>query len=245
MKHNRAGDHTPRVTTTIKLLTWNVLGLREGARVARVVRDARADVVCLQECPRWPGGRTALRIFARATGLRLAAGGGRRGVAVLVAPHVVVEHGEVEAMPRRRTRFWWTYPRATASALVRVGETRLRVASAHLDVWEPGRLEHARLLRSGVERAEVCSVVAGDLNEAPDGAVWSLLTQALVDTGAGGAPTYPATADRRPTKRLDAVLASPGITVVGYRTGQDRLGLPSDHLPVLVTLALPADGAAG
>ena len=196
------------MTTTIKLLTWNILGLRERAKVAAVVREARADVVCLQECPRWPGGRTALALFARSTGLRLAAGGGRRGVAVLVAPHVQVEHGELAAMPRRRSTFWWTYPRATATAHLRVGGAPVQVSSAHLDVWEPGRLEHARKLVASVDRATGPVVVAGDLNDAPSGAVWQVLTAALSDAGLGGAPTYPATADRRPNKRLD----SPPIT---------------------------------
>ena len=116
----------------------------------------------------------------------------------------------------------------------------MQVSSAHLDVWEPGRLEHARKLVASVDRATGPVVVAGDLNDAPSGAVWQVLTAALSDAGLGGAPTYPATADRRPNKRLDAVLTSPGIEVVTYRTGADVSGLPSDHLPVLVTLSLPA-----
>ncbi|WP_158277127.1 endonuclease/exonuclease/phosphatase family protein [Serinibacter arcticus] len=233
--------------TPVRLLTWNVLGLREVARVAAVVRAARADVVCLQECPRWPGGRAALALVARSVGLRLAAGGGSRGVAVLVAPHVGVERSRVSAMPRPFTGWWWAYPRASALARVRVGGWTIDVASAHLDVSEEGRLAHAERLLADLSLdglsdgdATRLRLVAGDLNETPDGPTWRLLASHLQDAGAGsGGPTYPVSATRRPTKRIDAVLVDPRIAVVDVRTGTDRPGLPSDHLPVLVTLVLP------
>ena len=226
------------VTTTIRLLTWNVLGLREAARVAAVVRRARADVVCLQECPRWPGGRAALALFASATGLRLAAGGGSRGVAVLVRPDLTVVDGVVDAMPRRFTGPWFTYPRATATARLEIGGRRLSVSSVHLDVWEPGRLAHVDRILAGLDD-DVAHVVAGDLNEGPDGESWARLTARLTDAVRGGGPTYPATATRRPRSRLDAVLLGGPVAAVDHRTGPDRPGLPSDHLPVLVTLELP------
>ncbi|TGO05887.1 endonuclease/exonuclease/phosphatase family protein [Serinibacter arcticus] len=228
------------MATTIRLLTWNVLGLREPSRVAAVVRRARADVVCLQECPRWPGGRAALALFASATGLRLAAGGGSRGVAVLVRPGVEVTAGRVEAMPRRFVGAWFTYPRATATASLVVEGRPVTVSSVHLDVWEPGRLAHVDRILAGLQDGDpgAAHVVAGDLNEGPDGESWARLTATLSDAAADGGPTYPATATRRPRSRLDAVLLGGPVAAVDHRTGPDRSGLPSDHLPVLVTLEL-------
>lgn len=232
----------------LTLLTWNVLGLRRWRDARAVVRAAGPDVACLQECPRWPGGRAALMLFARQVGMRVAAGGGRCGVAVLISERMVVESAGVSAMPRRRTRWWWSYPRATASAHLWTSGRSLSVASVHLDVQEAGRLAHAQRVLDDLASDDEASIVAGDLNEAPDGASWSLLTSRLRDTaGPAAGPTYPATPSRRPNKRIDAVLASPGVAVTGYRTGADRQPPPSDHLPVLVRLTLPdlaADGVA-
>jgi endonuclease/exonuclease/phosphatase family metal-dependent hydrolase len=121
------------------------------------------------------------------------------------------------------------------------------VSSVHLDVWEPGRLAHVdRILRGMDDDASaVAHVVAGDLNEGPDGAAWQRLTARLTDAARDGGPTYPATATRRPRSRLDAVLLGGPVTAVRHRTGPDRTGLPSDHLPVLVELELrePSDPA--
>ncbi|GMA31749.1 endonuclease/exonuclease/phosphatase family protein [Litorihabitans aurantiacus] len=233
--------------TTIRVLSWNVLGLREPARAAGVVRRSRADVVCLQECPRWPGSGAVLAAFARAVGMRVAAGGGACGVAVLVGPALSVDAGEVERMPRGFSGAWWTYPRATATAHLRVAGSEgstLRVSSLHLDVDEQARLAHVDRVLAGLDAAGAppVHVVAGDLNARPGDATWDRLGTRLRDAVAtvpgADAPTYPSTADRRPRTRLDAVLVAGAVRVLAARTGSDRPGLPSDHLPVLVDLEI-------
>jgi endonuclease/exonuclease/phosphatase family metal-dependent hydrolase len=150
-------------------------------------------------------------------------------------------------MPRRFSGVWFTYPRATATARLVLRGRPVSVSSVHLDVWEPGRLAHVdRILRGMDDDASaVAHVVAGDLNEGPDGAAWQRLTARLTDAAHDGGPTYPATATRRPRSRLDAVLLGGPVTAVRHRTGPDRTGLPSDHLPVLVELEMrdPSDPA--
>ena len=83
------------------------------------------------------------------------------------------------------------------------------------------------------------TVVLGDLNLSPDGPGFSKLLEAghLVDTMAGNGwrPTW--RADAWPLAiRIDHVLASPGLCVVGTEVGPD---VGSDHRPVRVTLRLP------
>ncbi len=87
-------------------------------------------------------------------------------------------------------------------------------------------------------------VVAGDLNEAPGGPAWRVLTAGLADgaaeVGVEGSATFPA---RGPRQRIDAVLATAAfvsVRVPGIEDGVDpaELATASDHLPVVADLRL-------
>jgi endonuclease/exonuclease/phosphatase family metal-dependent hydrolase len=83
----------------------------------------------------------------------------------------------------------------------------------------------------------------GDLNEEPGGPTWARLTSGLVDAVAAPRPTFTA---RRPRRRLDAVLVSPGLRVTGSAVRRDDVTRrASDHLPVVVDLALDDADDAG
>lgn len=235
------------------MVTWNVWGLRAGtAAVAAELRRARPDVACLQECPRGPLAGWRTRRLARAAGLRLV----RRaaGVALLVAPGVVTGDAESHREPRRRSRWWWAYPRAWVSARVatsapgEAGPLTTRVVVVHLDVDAAARERNvARIL--GRHDGEQRWLVAGDLNARPGDPARAALAGVLDDVGI--APTYPAGPGRTPRARIDGVLVR-GLTVrdvevvadVGDLRGRRGRQL-SDHLPVVVTLGSQGDDPAG
>ncbi len=62
---------------TLRLLTYNVRSMRDDrAAVARVIRSAEPDVVCVQEAPRFLRWRSTCAALARTSGL-VVVGGGR------------------------------------------------------------------------------------------------------------------------------------------------------------------------
>lgn len=246
---------------TVRLATWNVWGLRGGPRrVTAVLRSLDADVVCLQECPRWPGGRSLLRGLARCAGLRLVAGGGRHGVAVLVRPGIAVADSGTAMRPRVRRGVRWSYPRGVAWARVVWHGTDAVVASVHLDTDPARRIEHTRRITAWA-RAQDRLALAGDLNEHPDGATWAVLGDVLTDVLPDGSPTYPVGRGRPPRWRIDAVLvrgldggASPAMRAGGSAVAVTAARRPfattarrpvSDHLPVVVDLTRAPPSSPG
>ena len=217
------------------MLTYNVRDLKDDASsVAHVMRSCRPDVVCLQEVPRRLGAGRRVRRLARECGLRWSAGGrGSGGTAVLTAPRVEVLSSGVGRLavagPLTRTRGY---------SLVRL--RGLTVVSVHLPLRETERLAHVAAVLDRLRDAGPC-VVAGDLNELPDGPSWAALAALVADPGGCG-PTYPA---RAPTRRIDAVLTTSGVAVtrlsVAGPTEQlwpQDLRAASDHLPVIADLAV-------
>ncbi len=93
-------------------------------------------------------------------------------------------------------------------------------------------VEVARSLRGPV-------VVAGDLNETPDGPAWARLRAAgFADEGDRSWRTFPAD---RPAKRLDALLVRGDVRVLSHGDPglpADLLAAASDHRPVLARLEL-------
>lgn len=222
----------------LRLLTWNVHDLLgDPLAVARVLRAARADVVCLQEGPRWPGSRWRLGSLARAGGLQLLAGGrGSAGTAMLCSARAEAAADAV-ALP---VRGWRTRPRgAVIGSAGLPGHSRVRVACVHLGLSATERSEHLRLLLQRIGGHGDPLVVAGDLNETPAGPSWAGLGGLVVDPASDAGPTFPA---RAPRRRIDAVLVSADVQVVGYGApdaAPEDVRAASDHLPVLAEIALP------
>ncbi len=213
---------------SLRVLTYNVHQLRDDATaVAEVLRRSDADVVAVQEPPRGPFGRSRLARVAHAAGYEVAVGhGGARTTALLVrrgTPATVTQDVRLPWRPGRTRR-------GLAVADVR----GIRVISAHLSLDEAERLRHVRRLVLLVRAAEGGCVVAGDLNEDPGGPARRRLALHLHDVTAASGPTFTA---RNPRRRIDAVLASSGITGTGARRlDADPARTASDHLPVVVDL---------
>lgn len=220
----------------LRVATYNVRDLlddREAA--ARVVRAVQPDVLCLQEVPRRLTTELSLPAFARATGLFWS--GGRRGTggtAVLTGLRLQAHATSGGRLPVRfpdRTRGY-------AAVVVSLpGSARVVVASIHLGLRAAERQQHvAQVLAALPDPA----VIAGDLNEGPDGAVHRQLAARLRRVS-DDRPTYPA---GRPTSALDVIFASQALSVaplqpVPAHPLHEDLVAGSDHRPAWVDLCLP------
>lgn len=209
-------------------MTWNVHGLRDDAAAVRdVLRSGGADVVALQEPPRGPSGRSRLTRLAQSAGFSVAVGGaGARTTALLVRSGLAVTGAQA-------LRLRWHPPR-TRRGVSMAHVAGVRVLSVHLSLDEAERAEHLHRILLAVRSAPGGCVVAGDLNEDPGGPTWRRLGLAVHEVSTGTGPTFPA---RAPRRRIDAVLATTGITATGARRlADERARVASDHLPVVVDL---------
>jgi endonuclease/exonuclease/phosphatase family metal-dependent hydrolase len=223
------------------VLTWNVRDLLgDPLAVHRVLAAAGADVACLQEAPRLALSRGRLAALARHSGMLFACGGhASAGTAVLTSLRTDVTDVRADRLP---VDGWRTRPRGWASARVALpGSAAVLVGSVHLGLAPEERADHAGRLVAAVRAQQLPAVLAGDLNEPPDGPSWRALADVVRDPGANSAPTFTA---RHPRRRIDAVLAAPEVEVLDYGwppgVSEEDVLLASDHRPVLATIRLPA-----
>lgn len=238
-----ADSATPGGVTGIRVGTYNLRGLRDDvAALVRVITAMRADLLCLQEIPRLAGWRARTGRLAARCGLRLIAGQGVTGVAVLAAPRVRVLHAE-SALLRV---FLGLEPRGLAAAVARVDGATLAVGSLHLDLDGRARLHHAAEALERMRRLAAPYgapvVLGGDVNENPDRPAWRYLAGRLTDCYAaaprGDGLTF---TSHTPGHRIDGLFATPGIRVLscgGVNAPRADLAAATDHLPVVAELGL-------
>ncbi|WP_340562122.1 endonuclease/exonuclease/phosphatase family protein [Streptomyces sp. GSL17-111] len=232
-------------SAVIRLLSYNIRSLRddEGA-LAQVIRACAPDVVCVQEAPRFFRWRKHASRLARRTGLVHVTGGATAcGPMILSSLRATVESAEDVLLPRTPG----LHRRGLATAVLRFGErARLSVVSCHLSLaaWE--RAQQAAALLDRVAAMPGPVVVAGDLNERPDGAAFRQLGERLRDgwVARPWGEEYTSTA-ARPHQRIDAVLADADVEVLGCGVPAGLPGVTpqalraaSDHRPVLAALRL-------
>ena len=114
----------------------------------------------------------------------------------------------------------------------------LVVVCVHLALSERARFRQLHYLR-GIIDGEGHVVVMGDLNCASELIVDTPLRDASLVHATPSHPTYPSW---RPRRNIDHVLASPALVIQSVEV------LPwviSDHLPIAVSLQVPADVADG
>lgn len=241
--------------TVVRLLSYNIRALRDDAgAVARVIRAAGPDVVCIQEAPRFLRWRSRCAALARRSGLVIVGGGRPAGSNLLLSTLAVTVESTADILFSKDPRL---HQRGTAIASLRLGTARFAVAGIHLDLREGPRLRHVRELHDAIDRhvaADVPSVVAGDVNDRPGSLVWTALvrcgTDAHLAAGAGGAAmgtgpyvvadggdegfTYSAI---NPVRRIDGVFVDPRVAVRSSEVlDSDDVRLASDHRPLLVEL---------
>jgi endonuclease/exonuclease/phosphatase family metal-dependent hydrolase len=227
---------------TVRLLSYNIRSLRDNARaVVRVILEARPDIVCIQEAPRFVLWRTRCRFLAYRCRLRWIAGGRDAG-----ANLILVRRG-VRRLGRHDVTFSLDrglHVRGAAIAVLAFGGGRLVVAGTHLDLMAAPRLRHASELAAALAKAAgggVPVIVAGDINEGPDGPAWTAMTELGVDAfheaGVDRAWTYPAV---KPVKQIDGVFVSRPATVRKAEVPDNAdVRIASDHRPVLVEVSVP------
>lgn len=232
---------------TLRIMTWNVRGLRDDRRaLIDAVRDTAPDILLLQEAPQvlLPGAR--LRWLASRMGLEVLQGGLLgRGLAILATPEVasqVLRVGLVP-VPQRVSDANSVFPRGVAAVRLSIpGGGDLVVAVIHLALDEEHRLTHVRRLIELVEGAGAPVIVAGDMNENPRAAAWTELSAVVRDCGSEQELTFPAA---RPQHRIDAVMVTPDVEVISEQAisatstvSPERLRGATDHRPVVAEVAV-------
>ncbi|MDX9975198.1 MAG: endonuclease/exonuclease/phosphatase family protein [FCB group bacterium] len=200
-------------------------------RIATVIRELRPDVVCLQEVDRglsrtnrtdMPQRLADLLDMEVIYGSNYEFDGGQYGNATLSRlPIVSQENAPLPTPPGDE-------PRGCLRTTIRVGTREVDVYNAHFGLTPEQRKEQASALMTRLGANP--TVVAGDLNEGPEGATLGILTAKLRDT-----------AERNSPKRIDYVLVSAELDVLSSRlVTSPPADRASDHLPFAADLRLTA-----
>lgn len=237
----------PDGSAVIRVLSYNIRSMRDDrAALARVIRACAPDLVFIQEAPRLFRWRKKAARLARETDLVVLGGGATAaGPLLLCSLRATVEHTEDVLLPLTPG----LHRRGFATAVVRFGGARLGVLNCHLSLQDDERYAQAGQALDRLKAMDAPhAILAGDLNEPPKGRAFHLLTGTLRDAWAarpwGDEHTYPSTGARR---RIDAILATEGVDILGCGVPRDLPGLSeadlraaTDHLPVLAALRVPA-----
>lgn len=227
----------PRTPSTLRVVSYNLRGLKDDARAAAtVIRALAPDVLLLQEVPRYPGSSLAIARLARACGLRWS---GRTrlvsGTGLMTNPSLTA----TRSRDRRLRVGLRENPRSYSVVTVRTaGGAEVTLASVHLSLVAEQRVVHARTVLAEIAADSPPDrplVIGGDLNEDRDGTAWGTLAGQLREVSDERA-TFPA---KNPRRRIDAIFAR-GHHAVAPGDPSLLTGMPlaeaTDHLPVWVDL---------
>lgn len=224
--------------TRARVMTYNIyMGGRRGDALHRVVAASSPDILLVNESPkRFLFWKRECRRLTETWGMRFVTGGrpaGSNMIAVARGVAVKSSGAEVLRQPLFQPR------RGIAWAQLRVGGRLLGVVSCHLSLDRERRSREVERVIALARRLRGPVVVAGDLNEPPDGPSWQRLRQTgFVDHGSKEWRTFPAAA---PEKRIDALLVRGDAAVLSHGdpgVPADLLAAGSDHRPVLAVLEL-------
>lgn len=228
---------------SLRLLSYNVRSMRDDrAALARVIRSAEPDVVCVQAAPRFLRWRSTCAALARTSGLVVVSGGRAAGAQLLMSTLAV---DVVSSADVTFSKDVGLHRRGTAIAVLRLRDSTFALACTHLDLKAEPRLRHVGELHAAIAGhvpADVPVIVAGDINDRPGSPSWQALTEqrrdAFATAGTGSAFTSTAIA---PRQRIDGVFVDPRITIRSARVlDQADVLVASDHRPLFVELELPS-----
>ena len=239
----------------LRVITFNIHHGANGAeqldleRIAEVIEDSGADVAVLQEVDRHWGARSAFADQAAELGRRLdmrsvyapnldldplEAGQPRRqyGTAILSRFPIASSHNTLLPRPSNGEQ------RGLLEAVIKVRGVRVRVAGTHLQHNSAlERTAQAQRIAELLAPAHEPVVLAGDLNAVPDAPELAPLLGMFADawTRAGSGPGFTIPVEA-PDRRIDYVLTSPEVDA---RHAEVIATDASDHLPLVVDLAIP------
>jgi endonuclease/exonuclease/phosphatase family metal-dependent hydrolase len=221
--------------TSVRLLTYNVLGGRARVALRSVIGAVNPDVLVVNEAPQTPLlWRWQSPSLARDWDLQHVVGGRNAGRNMICAQHHI---GVAEAHAARIRQPWMKPIRGVVSAQLQIDSHRFGVVGCHLGLDAEDHPAQVEEVLRAADRLHGPVVVAGDLNEQPKGAAWETLRAAgFVDHADEDDQTFPA---ERPVRRIDALLVRGDVQVSRHRIAgiqPELLRLASDHLPVTATL---------
>ena len=219
----------------MRVLTYNVRSLRDDVdALARVVHRVEPDVVAVQEAPRFLRWRSKRAALARRCGLVVGTADRTGGLFLMTSLRAEVLGSSYTLLPKAPR----LHHRAVVTVDIRLAGACWTVASVHFSLDAEQRRSHLPAIRAALDTPHPL-VVAGDINEDPDGPVFAELAGDFQDcfavAGSGQGLTGPANAPRR---RIDAVFASRTVTVERCEVlnGPD-VERASDHRPLLAVLS--------
>lgn len=201
---------------------------RSIARIARVIQEQDPDVVCLQEVHRrlpWSGLSDQPRLLARHTGLHVVflpnfrVGVGGYGNCVL--SREPVQSRMLHLLPSRKEQ------RGAIAVDVPSNGTTFTVICTHFGLDREERQAQAQRLDGIGRAARYPCLIAGDLNEGPEGAALRRLEEA--GWRHAFPPVKPTFTSTAPRVRIDHVLMGTGVRC---ERGWVSVSEASDHLPV-------------
>lgn len=239
----------PPGSAQMRVLTYNIAhGVAGTDKIAAVIQNANADVVCLQEVngfQHWPDPLPALQ--KALPGYRI-----ERYFETAIATKHPIRKTRVHRMISGKAN------RAALEAVVEINGRSVTFFSVHLataatpqNIRErPGslpaylrnttriRADQIEVLRAATDAVSGSFVVCGDFNTPPRGRIYRRLRSRYTDsysaTATGVGWTY---STAHPLLRIDYVWAGGGV--VPLTTRPLPAAAASDHLPVLAELAVP------
>lgn len=232
-------------SAVLRVLSYNIRSMRDDEdALARVIRACAPDLVFVQEAPRFFRWRKhAARLAAKSELVHLSGGATAAGPLLLCSLRATVERTEDVLLPLTPG----LHRRGLATAVVRFGGARVGLVSCHLSLRADERYAQAGMVLDRVAALGTPhTIVAGDLNERPDGRSFGRLAKELQDGWAvspwGGEYT---STPADPHQRIDAILATPGVEFLACGVPTDLnpndLRTATDHLPVLAVVRVPAE----
>lgn len=223
-------------TQTLRVVCWNLHhgvgedGKLDLPRIANVIKEAKPDLVALQEvdnqCSR-SGKVDQAAELAKLTGMHGAFGkamdfqGGGYGQAIL--SRFPIAHTKVHALPGMGE------PRIAFEAIVSIDSAKLRFISIHLDLDATQRLAQAESLTATFTGEKIPLILCGDFNDGPESAVLKTFGKCLTPVSKKSPSlTCPA---GKPVEEIDHILVN-GLTPVAPLTVLPE-AVASDHRPLL------------
>ena len=220
----------------IKLMTYNICrtegmdGVKSVQRIADVIKESGAQIVCLQEV-------TSNQInqpveLAARLGMNygfqknITEGDGHYGTALLTSFEIINEkHYSLTSVDEQR---------GAHEVGIQTPDGYLTVFCTHLGLEEEERIKQTCELADIVNAVIGPKVVCGDFNEeinAPGVAAF-IKNTSLVDADPSGALTFDSV---NPDRRIDMIFCSPSIKVESINVINTQA---SDHMPLIVELSI-------
>lgn len=232
----------------LRIVSWNIHG-SVGAdrrcdpdRILRHIAALAPDILALQEVD----GRThfgrrphAFEEFAGALGEHVVearlAGRPGRDYGHLLWSRWPVRESTLHLLPDGRVE-----QRGLIEAIIATPHGGVRVLSTHLGLWPGARERQAGVLAQRAAAGDVPTIALGDFNEWRSAGPVHKALSAVLPVCAQPA-TWPA---RRPLIRMDRFYATDDIALLSVDVASAAAGA-SDHLPLVVDLAMPPQRGTG